>query len=114
MRIGIAGIAGRMGRMVATQAALAGAELSGGVALAGEAPADGLEIFENIAALARASDVVVDFTHASAASAHAVALAAARIPWVLGTTGISEADQHAVRAASANIAVVQAANFSPA
>jgi 4-hydroxy-tetrahydrodipicolinate reductase len=40
-------------------------------------------------------------------------LAEAGCAWVLGTTGLSEADQEAVREAARRIPVVQAANFSP-
>jgi len=113
MRIGVAGIAGRMGRLVAREATAAGAVLVGGTWRAGEVPPGGTPHFTDVAALARHSDAVVDFTHASAVAAHAAALAGAGCAWVLGTTGLSEADQEAVRKAAQHIPLVQAANFSP-
>jgi len=58
-------------------------------------------------------DVVIDFTHASTVQSHAASFAEGGCAWVLGTTGLSEADQAAVQAASALIPIVQAANFSP-
>jgi 4-hydroxy-tetrahydrodipicolinate reductase len=112
LRIGVAGLAGRMGRLVAAEAARV-ATLAGGIVMPGEAPPDGVPVLPGIAALARVSDVVIDFTHASAVRPHAEALAAAGTAWVLGTTGLAAADEAAVRAATARIAVVQAPNFSP-
>ena len=109
--IGIAGIAGRMGRMLAEEVAAAGAKLSGGI---DRAAGDTKErLFPDIAALAAASDVVLDFTHASTAQAHAAAMAAAGTCWILGTTGLSAADEAAVTEAARHIAVVYAPNFSP-
>ncbi len=106
MRIGIAGITGRMGRLLAEEVAAAGAELSGGTSR------DGSGGFTDIAALAAASDVVIDFTNAALAQGHARALADAGKPWVLGTSGLSEADEAAVAAVAARIPVVYAANFA--
>lgn len=102
VRIGIAGLTGRMGRLLAEEVASAGAGLAGGVSRDGD-----------VAALAGACDVVVDFTHANAAAGHASALAASGTAWVLGTSGLSACDEDAVRAAAGRIAVVYAANFSP-
>jgi len=112
MRMGVAGIAGRMGRMLAVAIRDAGFALAGGTCLPGETPPDAV-IFRHIGALAEAADAVIDFTHASTVQAHAAALAAAGRVWVLGTTGLSPVEQDAVVAASGRIAVVQAANFSP-
>jgi len=113
IRIGIAGIAGRMGRLLAEEAVAAGATLVGGIDRP-EAPVPpGVTRFTDIAALAEAADVVVDFTHASAVAGHAAAIGAAGIAWVLGTTGLSADDEAAVRVTAARCAVVQAANFSP-
>jgi len=67
----------------------------------------------DIAALARASDVVVDFTHAGTAARHAAMVAACGTAYVLGTSGLSVTDEAAVAAAAERIPVVYAANFSP-
>ena len=101
VRIGVAGISGRMGRLLVEEIAAAGCPLSGGTR--GGQPAD---------ALAAASDVVIDFTRASAVQGHAEALAAAGTAWVLGTSGLSAADEAAVASAATRIPVVYAANFS--
>lgn len=111
--IGIAGIAGRMGRLVAEEVAAAGLQLAGGIDRPGTAAPAGARLFPDITALAAASDTVVDFTHAGTVAAHAAALAASGTAWVLGTTGLAAADQDAVAEAARRIAVVQSPNFSP-
>jgi 4-hydroxy-tetrahydrodipicolinate reductase len=113
MRIGVAGITGRMGRLVAAEIRASGAYLSGGIGLAGEAPPDGAATMATIQALAAVSDVIIDFTQAATVVPHAAALADTGCTWVLGTTGLSASDQHTVAAAALRIAVIQAANFSP-
>jgi 4-hydroxy-tetrahydrodipicolinate reductase len=102
IRIGILGISGRMGRLLAEEVAAAGATLSGGTRR-GEDPAS----------LLAASDAVIDFTHASAAEGHAAAAAAAGTALVLGTSGLSPTQEAAVAAAALRIPVVYAANFAP-
>jgi 4-hydroxy-tetrahydrodipicolinate reductase len=130
MRVGIAGIHGRMGQMLVHAVQASGATLVGGIDPSGIDPsgidpsginpsgidpsagAAGSALFASIAALAAASDVVIDFTHATAAAPHATALAAAGVAWVLGTTGLDVSAQQAVEQAAARIPIVQAANFS--
>ena len=101
VRAGVAGL-GRMGRLVAEELAAAGA-LAVGV--------DGERLA--FAELAARCDVVVEFSHASVVQDHAASVGASRAAWVLGTTGLSAADEVAVRAAAEAVAVVFAANFSP-
>lgn len=108
-RIGIAGIAGRMGRLLAGEAAHA-ASLSGGTSRSGATP-DGAAWFADITALAAVSDIIIDFTHASTVADHAAALASAGTAWVLGTTGYSPADADAIAAAARVIPVIAAPNF---
>jgi 4-hydroxy-tetrahydrodipicolinate reductase len=111
IRIGIAGITGRIGRLLAEEVLAAGAELSGGIGLdAPDNPA--FTLFPDIAALAVASDAVLDFTHASTAQIHAAAMGASGKAWILGTSGLSAADEAAVEAAARSIPVVYASNFS--
>jgi 4-hydroxy-tetrahydrodipicolinate reductase len=88
MRIAVTGRTGRMGSLVVQEAEAAGHDL------------------------ADPADAVIDFTHASTVLRHAAGFAKAGTPWVLGTTGLSQADQNAVVAAAAFIPIVQAANFS--
>lgn len=110
--VGIAGAAGRMGRLLAEAARAAGLMVAGGVDRPG-VEAAGLLMFPDIASLGAASDAVIDFTHASAAAEHAKALAGVGCAWVLGTSGLTAEDDRAVLRAAERIAVVQAANFSP-
>jgi 4-hydroxy-tetrahydrodipicolinate reductase len=112
MRIGVAGITGRMGRLVAHEIVVAGEVLSGGVCAPADAAPDGVRLFAGIGELAQASDAIIDFTHASTAGPHAASIGATGCAWVLGTTGLSAADQAAVSDAAGMVAVVQAANFS--
>src|SRR6202034_3138504 len=101
-RIGIAGITGRMGQLLTEETAAAGATLAGGTSRANP----------DLAALAAASDVVIDFTNAATAQANAGIMAKSGKAWVLGTSGLSAADETAVEAAAKTIPVVYASNFS--
>lgn len=111
MRIGIAGVSGRMGRLLAEETVLAGHTLVGGTALDGIGP-DGVALM-SLPDLAAASDLVIDFTHASAVQSTATALVAAGTAWILGTTGLSAEDEASVDRAATQIPVVYAANFGP-
>ena len=113
-RIGIAGITGRMGQLLSEEVPAAGALVSGGIRRAGSgnaAPA-GVALQSSLAALSEASDVVIDFTHASTAQASAAIMAKSGKAWVLGSSGLSTADEAAVETAARSIPVVYASNFS--
>jgi 4-hydroxy-tetrahydrodipicolinate reductase len=105
-RIGIAGITGRMGQLLSEEVPAAGAILIGGVSRGGTGQ------FSNLAALAIASDAVIDFTSAAAARAAAQIMAESGKAWILGTSGLSAADEAAVEQAAARVPVVYASNFS--
>jgi 4-hydroxy-tetrahydrodipicolinate reductase len=114
MRIGVIGAAGRMGRLLVEETRTAGYVVSGGLIKPGDVAEAGLPILDDLAGLAACSDVVIDFTVAETAQRHAEVLAAmGSAAWVLGTTGLSAADESAVAVAAERIAVVYAANFSP-
>ncbi len=113
-RIGIAGITGRMGQLLVEEVRAAGATLTGGIGRPGattKLPGDATRL-PDLASLAAASDVVVDFTNAATAQPSAAALAASGKAWVLGTSGLSAADEAAVAEAARSIPVVYASNFS--
>ena len=85
IRIGIAGMAGRMGQLLIEEVTAAGAVCAGGTLRAGGKPApSGLQSFPDIASLFAASDVVIDFTHADTAPAHAAAAAACLLALLVG------------------------------
>ncbi len=96
--------------------ALAGEVRAAGAALVGGFEREGTRsnetLFPDLTSLARASAVVLDFTHASAVAGNAACLAACGAAWVLGTTGLSAADEAAVTEAAKKIPIVHAANFS--
>ncbi|UZF90876.1 4-hydroxy-tetrahydrodipicolinate reductase [Bosea sp. NBC_00550] len=112
MRIGILGVAGRMGGELVAEARAAGHDVVGGTLNPASAcPYRGDVPIMSLPALAARADVVIDFTHADAVAGHAEALSAGRAAWVLGTTGISVGQQEAVAVASRHVAILQAAHF---
>ena len=115
MKIGIIGIAGRMGQLLAEETRSANYTLVGGTLRPNSAkptlPAT--PIFPNLSALAEASDAVIDFTIASAVAAHAETLTETGTPWVLGTSGLNANQETIVQQAASSLPVVYAANFSP-
>ena len=75
IRIGIVGMAGRMGQLLIEETAAAGAVCVGGtLRVGGKAAPSGLQSFPDIASLFGASDVVSDFTHADTAATLAATL----------------------------------------
>ncbi|MGJ3648984.1 4-hydroxy-tetrahydrodipicolinate reductase [Sphingomonas sp. GlSt437] len=99
--IGILGSAGRMGRAIAALIEDYGATLAGGIDAGGDP-----------APLAKAADVLVDFTVPGALAGNLVAAQAAGTPILIGTTGLGAADLALVDAAARDIAVLQTGNTS--
>ena len=127
-RILLIGAAGRMGQTLARL--LAGGSFPG-LALAAAvdrpdspligqdagsaagAKALGVKISGDLdAALAAGASVAVDFSFHAASAAAATKMAAAGVPWIVGTTGLDEAEKAAIAAAARKIPVVLAANMS--
>jgi len=125
LRIGITGCRGRMGRML-VEAVIDSdaAELAGGTARQGDsavgrdlgelngrgrldAPvvADPLELFARC-------DAVIDFTAPELTVKHAELAAQSHVALIVGTTGLSDAQQEAVQRAARHTQVVQAPNMS--
>ncbi|CAI3941500.1 4-hydroxy-tetrahydrodipicolinate reductase (DapB) (PDB:1ARZ) (PUBMED:29684280) [Commensalibacter communis] len=116
LRIGIAGITGRVGRLLVEEVQQQeNAVLSGGTALSKDINnlSDTVPVFDNIDALIQVSDVIIDFTNAAITGTHAKAFKNSHVAWVLGTTGISEETQRLIQEAASTVPVIQAANFSP-
>jgi len=125
IRIGIVGVAGRMGRMLVEEVgATAGAVLAAALerpgheavgqdagALAGLKPL-GVKIGADPAAVFKASDVVIDFTAPKATVMHAELAAASKTALVIGTTGIEGGDAERIRAAGRAVPIVWAPNMS--
>ena len=107
IRIGIAGMAGRMGQLLIEETAAAGAVGVGGTLRTGGKPApSGLQSFPDIASLFAGSDVVIDFTHADTAATHAAAAAACGKGFILGSSGLSAAVEAAVAVAGKRAPIV--------
>jgi 4-hydroxy-tetrahydrodipicolinate reductase len=100
-RIGIIGSAGRMG-----------AALVAAIAAAGEVYAGGIDQGGDLAALAKGSDVLVDFSSPHALEANLDAAAAAGVAIVVGTTGLEERHHWLCDSAAEQIAVLQTGNTS--
>jgi 4-hydroxy-tetrahydrodipicolinate reductase len=123
--IAVAGVAGRMGRMlVRAVAETAGARLSGatvrpghdwvgrdlgeamgGAPLGVRVSDDPLEVFAR-------SQAVLDFTTPEASVAHAELAAQARLAHVIGTTGFARSDLEKLAAAARHAVIVRAGNMS--
>lgn len=125
MRLAVAGAAGRMGRTLARIIhETDGLSLAGGLERKGSSfigadfgelagfGKNGVMLTDNAPALFTAIDGIIDFT-APAASVELAGLSAqARIVHVMGTTGLSEAQEAAVDAASRHAVIIKSGNMS--
>jgi 4-hydroxy-tetrahydrodipicolinate reductase len=125
IRIGVAGAAGRMGRMLVAEAhalpgcvVAAGSEAPGNSAIGkdvGELAgvgALGVALTGDAAALFAAADVVLDFTSPGATVRHAELAGQTRKALVAGTTGLKPDQEQTIAEAAKAAAIVRAANFS--
>ena len=123
--MGVIGCGGRMGRMLVAEivagdgVSLAGGCTAPGGALigrdVGEVPGLGklgLTIGDDARRLIGDSDVAIDFSQPAATAEHVTLAAALGKPIVIGTTGLTPAQEEAVRAAARVIPIVWAANTS--
>ncbi|WP_033921431.1 4-hydroxy-tetrahydrodipicolinate reductase [Sphingomonas sp. 37zxx] len=99
--IGIYGSLGRMGQSIVAAMPAYNAEHAGGV-----------DVGQDPAPLAQASDVLVDFSSPAALEAHLHAARAAATPIMIGTTGLNQRHHDLIDAAAADIAVLQTGNTS--
>lgn len=106
--IGILGALGRMGQNIAATAPELHAEIAGGIDKDGAV----MGPHGDVAALAKASDVLIDFTTPAALQAHLDAAMGASRPIVIGTTGLTDKHHRAIDAAAAHVPVLQSANMS--
>ncbi len=119
-KIGVLGARGRMGdALLAAIAAQSKAVLSGGTERAGHAelgsplhPGLSLLLGDDVAALAAASDVLIDFTSPVALQRHLDCCIDAGCAIVIGTTGFEPAHDTLINKASKKIAVLQSYNMS--
>lgn len=125
IRLVLVGASGRMGaqilrllpemplyRLVGAVASARNAALgqdAGRHAGAGEC---GVPLSGALAPLLKQADLVIDFSTGAAVGEHLDACAAARVPLLIGTTGLSQELHSALAAAAARIALLVAANTS--
>jgi len=125
MRIAVMGAAGRMGReLIRAVHAMPGCVVAGGTevpgssaigsdlgVLAGVGPL-GVKLTGDPVELAAGVDGIIDFTMPRATVDVAALAANARIVHVIGTTGLSEADEAAIKAAARHATIIKAGNMS--
>lgn len=109
LRIGIAGAMGRMGQAVA---AAVEARENAKVAARFDRPELAVSGYVSREEALAASDVVIDFTVPEATVALARAAAERGVALVIGSTGLSAADEAAVAEAAKVVPVVRTGNFS--
>lgn len=125
MRIAVMGAGGRMGReLVRAVHAAPGCVVAGGVERPG-APTLGLDvgavagigdvgarIIDDALEVCASVDAILDFTSPASTVEFAGLAANARIVHVIGTTGLSAADEAAIAAAARHATIVKAGNMS--
>jgi 4-hydroxy-tetrahydrodipicolinate reductase len=100
-KVGIIGSAGRMGQVLIDAIAQAGLTHAGGIDVGGDP-----------IALAKVSDVLIDFSSPKALVANLGAAVAAGKPIIVGTTGLEEEHHQAIDDAARHVAVLQTGNTS--
>jgi 4-hydroxy-tetrahydrodipicolinate reductase len=125
MRLIVAGAGGRMGRtLIQAIAASPGVALAGAVEAAGAAAIgrdsgalsglgqNGIAVTDKAEPLLAAADGLIDFTVPPATVAFAELLAKRGLVHIIGTTGLSAADEAAITAAAKRAIVVKSGNMS--
>lgn len=117
----IVGAGGRMGKALVRcieGGAVPGVKLVGAVdlwdcpELGKDAGATGVKITSDLAAVAPGCDVIVDFSGHQGTAGNAPRVAEWKKGWVIGTTGLSDAEQAVVRETARVAPVVMAPNMS--
>jgi 4-hydroxy-tetrahydrodipicolinate reductase len=125
VRIAVTGAAGRMGReLIRVISTTSGCVLSGGTEnrssphigadlgiLAG-LPALGIAVTSSARDVVSRSDAIIDFTAPAATIEMAELAAQAGIVHVIGTTGLDERDETAIKSAARHATVIKAGNMS--
>ena len=101
VRFGVIGSEGAMGRALRAVIDTSDDEYAGGVDRAGDP-----------ATLAASADVLIDFSAADALARNLAAAQAAKVPLLVGTTGLDRSHHDALRQAAQEIAILQTGNTS--
>ncbi len=125
IRIAVAGAGGRMGRRILTlaqanpqfqivgalekeEAGILGMDVG---SLTGQEPI-GVKVTADLEEALAPTQVLIDFTHASATDRHLAAALRLGKNLVIGTTGLSEKTRSSLKRSSGRIAILQSANMS--
>jgi 4-hydroxy-tetrahydrodipicolinate reductase len=127
VKVVVLGAAGRMGKTLIRlilEEKVPGLELVGAVDLwdapelnsdaglmAGTKPA-GLNLINNLEAVGKEADVIIDFSSHFGTAGNAPRIAEWGTAWVIGTTGLNEEELAAIDAAAGKTAVVRSGNMS--
>ena len=114
LRIGIAGIGGRMGReLVAAAARDPAVTVAGGTVRRHRSDLpEGIAIHTDLAPLLSGIDVLIDFSTPEATISAATAAVEHGVPLVIGTTGLNQAQLAVLHAASERVPLHYARNMS--
>ncbi|MCD7981208.1 MAG: 4-hydroxy-tetrahydrodipicolinate reductase [Clostridiales bacterium] len=111
-RVIMNGCNGHMGRVISDLCAQdADIEIVAGVDIDTESPY-GYPVFSKISDCDAEADAIIDFSHVSCIDALLAYSVERRIPVIVCTTGLSDEQNAAVRAASERVAVLKSANMS--
>lgn len=112
--IGIFGARGRMGQAITLAADEAGVPIAGGThsQAGGTIGAGNAPVTADAAALAQASDVLIDFSRIGALESSIAASVAAGKPLLIGTTGLEPHHHALIDEAAGSIAILQTGNTS--
>jgi 4-hydroxy-tetrahydrodipicolinate reductase len=127
IKVVIQGAAGRMGKTLVRciqEQKVYGLELAGAIdlwdvpdigkdaGLAAGTKEAGIKLSTDLAAVAPGADVIIDFTSHFGTAGNAERVAEWGTAWVIGTTGLGEAERAEVRQAAEKVPVVMAGNMS--
>ena len=125
MKIGIIGAGGRMGQACIRQVTdtagctiVAASDISGSTLIGRDAGAAasagilGVDITDDAAAVAAASDAVIEFTLPGPTIEHVALTAEAGVAHIIGTTGMEAAQEAALKSASEKTVIMHAPNMS--
>ena len=119
VKVGILGCMGRMGQALAAATARApslslviGSERPGHELIGKASPGIQIPITDQTAVVFDAADLVIDFTPPGDTANHAAMAAEKGVKLLVGTTGLTAADEEALDNASNSVAIMQAGNYS--
>lgn len=119
VKVGILGCMGRMGQALAAATARAqglslviGSERPGHALIGKTSPDGQIPITDQTAVVFEAADLVIDFTPPGNTAVHAEIAAEKGVKLLVGTTGLTVADEVALDKAGSSVAIMQAGNYS--